>query len=93
MINCSKNKILWHGALLCVVVDIKNNKLEFLQKKLQNVSQKVLSSINMYRFQSKRPRYDHFHSIVCDKIPIFGTYVCFGMANNVAELIFFKLFV
>ena len=46
--------------------------------------------MNMYRFQAKRPTYDHFHSIVCDKVPIFGIYVCFGMGNNVAELSFFK---
>ena len=52
----------------------------------------VLSSINIYMFQVKRPRYDHFRGIVCDNVPIFGTYVYLGMGNNVTELRFFKLF-
>ena len=45
----------------------------------------------MFKFRVKWPRYDHSRGIVCDNVPIFDTCVCLGMANNVAELSFFKL--
>ena len=46
----------------------------------------------MYRFQAKRPRYEHSRGIVRDKVPIFGTWMYLGMGNNVTELSFYKLF-
>ena len=88
----SKKEILWHGVLLCVLVDRKNYKLDFCQTLQKITSQKGLSSINIYGFQVKRLIYDHFHDIVCDNVPIFGTYVYLGMGNNVTELSFFKLY-
>ena len=69
----SIQEILWHGVFLCVLVDRKNYKLDFRQTFKTNTSQKVLSSMNMYRFQAKRPRYDHSRRIFCDNVPIFGT--------------------
>ena len=78
----SKKEILWHGVLICVVVDRKNDKLEFWQIFQKNASQKGLSSIDMYNFRVKWPSYGHSHAIVCDKLPIFGTYVYLGMGNK-----------
>ena len=46
----------------------------------------------MYGFQVKRPIYDHFRGIVCDNVPIFGTYVYLGMGNDVTELSFLNYF-
>ena len=89
MNRTSKNEILLHGVLLCVLVVRKNDKLYICQN-LQKKSRKGVSSINIYMFQVKRPRYDHFRGIVCDNMPIFGTYVYLGMGNNVTELSFFK---
>ena len=73
MNKTSKKDILWHGVLLFVLVDRKNDKLDFYQTLQKITSQKGLSSINIYGFQVKRPRYDHFRGIVCDNVPIFGT--------------------
>ena len=70
----------------------KNYKLDFCQNLQKITSQKGLSSINIYGFQVKRPIYDHFRGIVCDNVPIFGTYVYLGMGNNVTKLSFFKIF-
>ena len=75
MNRTSKNEILWHGALLCVLVARKNNKIYFFQIVRKILSRKVLSSINIYKFQVKRPRYDHPRGIVCDNVPIFGIQV------------------
>ena len=84
--NYSKNEIIWHGALLCVLVDSKNNKLEFWPNFQKNASQKGVSSINMYMFQAKWPNYGHFCALVYVKVPIFDTYVYLGMSNNGAKL-------
>ena len=73
MKKTSKNQILRHGVILCVLVASKNNKLDFWQTFQKNPAQKGLSSTNIYRFQSKRPRYDHSRGIVCDSVPVFGT--------------------
>ena len=73
MNRTSKNEILWLGDLLCVLVVRKNNKLDFCKTLQKNPSRKDLSSINIYKFQVKRPRYDHPRGIVCDNVPIFGT--------------------
>ena len=88
----SKKEILWHGVLLCVLVDRKNNKHDFCQTLQKITSQKGLSSINIYGLQVKRPIYDHFRDIVCDNVPIFDTYVYLGMGNNVTELSFLNYF-
>ena len=87
-----KKEILWHGVLLCVIVNRKNYKLDFCQTLQKINSQKGLSSINIYGFQVKRPIYDHFRGIVYDNVPLFGTYVYLGMGNNVTELTFSNYF-
>ena len=69
----SKKEILWHGVLLCVLVDMKNDKLEFSQRFQKTSSQKDQPSINIYKFRVKWPRYDHSCGIVCDNELIFDT--------------------
>ena len=49
----SKKEILWHGALLCVLVASKNDKLEFSQTFQKNHSQKGLSCTDIHGFQAK----------------------------------------
>ena len=49
------------------------------------VLKKCLSCIDMYKFQAKWSSYGYFRGIVCDKILIFGTYVCLGMGDNGAK--------
>ena len=67
----SKNEFLWHGDILCVLVAIKNDKLDFWQNCQTKSSQKGLSSINIYKFQAKWTSYEYSHGIVCDKVLIF----------------------
>ena len=52
----------------------------------KNSSQKGLSSINMYKFQSKCPSYGNSHDIVYDKVTIYGTLVHLRIRNNGAKL-------
>ena len=61
----SKKEILWHGVLLCVLVDRKNDKLEFSQRFQKTSSQKDQPSINIYKFRVKWPGHDHSCGIVC----------------------------
>ena len=68
----SKNEILWHRVLLCLLVARINDKLEFWQNLQKNPSHKGLSSMNMNMFQAKWPSYGHSRGIVSDKVPIFG---------------------
>ena len=51
----TKNEILRHGVLLYLLVARKNNKFDFLLTFQKIATQKGLSSINMHRFQAKRP--------------------------------------
>ena len=67
----SKKDIISHVVLLCVLVAMENDKLNFGQIFQKKSSQKVLSCINIYKFQAKRPSYGNSHSIVCDKGLIF----------------------
>ena len=47
VINTSKNQILWHGLLICVLVAMKNDKLDFGQLLQKKSSQKGLSCMNI----------------------------------------------
>ena len=42
-----KKDIIWHGVLICVLVAMKNDKLDFSQNLQRKSSQKGLSSINI----------------------------------------------
>ena len=92
MKKTSKKQILRHGVLLCVVVASKNDKLGISQSFRRIPPHKGLSSINIYRFEAIRARYDHSHGMVCDTVPIFGTKVYLPMGNNVTEESFSKIF-
>ena len=87
-----KKKILRHGILFCVLVASKNDNLGIPQTFRRIPPHKGLSSINIYRFQAKRARYDHSHGMVCDTVPIFGTKVYLSMGDNVTEESFLKIF-
>ena len=88
-----KKETLWHVVLLCVLVSMKNDKLDFCQHLQKKTSQKGLSPIDMYKFQAKWQRYCHSHDIVCDKVTILDTYVCLGMGNNGTKVFFQIIFI
>ena len=92
MKKTSKKQIIRHGVLLCVVVASKNDKLGISQSFRRIPPHKGLSSINIYRFEAIRARYDHSHGMVCDTVPIFGSKVYLTMGNNVTEESFSKIF-
>ena len=49
----SKKETLWHEVLLRVLVNRKNDKLDFWQTFQNETSQKCQLSINMHKFQDK----------------------------------------
>lgn len=79
----SKKYILQHGVLLCVLLAMNNDKLDFAQIFQKNSSQKVLSRINIYKFKAK-PSCGNSHNIFCDKVLVFNklVYLCIGSDDS-----------